>query len=193
MTLCSYGCNREATHKFKNGRWCCENNAGKCPGIYIKCRNEYGEICPYCNKKFCMGGAQNHIAFCYKNPDNLRLCPVCNNPIKNYKQNTTCSVGCANTYFRSNENNPNWKENKTHYRYVCFKYHKKRCVICMEKIIVEVHHYDEDNKNESPENLIPLCPTHHKYWHSRYKYIIAEGVENYRNNFIKNNHNAPIV
>jgi len=31
MKLCDYGCGKEATHQFKNGKWCCFDNANKCP------------------------------------------------------------------------------------------------------------------------------------------------------------------
>jgi hypothetical protein len=29
--VCDYGCGREAKYQFKNGKWCCEDNLGKCP------------------------------------------------------------------------------------------------------------------------------------------------------------------
>ena len=45
--------------------------------------------------------------------------------------------------------------------------------------MVEVHHLDENHKNNSPSNLIPLCPTHHQYWHSRYKEEIEQIVIDY--------------
>jgi hypothetical protein len=31
MPLCEYGCGREATIQFQNGKWCCEHRASKCP------------------------------------------------------------------------------------------------------------------------------------------------------------------
>ncbi len=31
MRICEYGCGREAKHKFKNGKWCCEKYFNKCP------------------------------------------------------------------------------------------------------------------------------------------------------------------
>ena len=31
MRICEYGCGREATYQFKNGKWCCENITSKCP------------------------------------------------------------------------------------------------------------------------------------------------------------------
>ena len=114
-------------------------------------------------------------------------CPVCSTKFITSKdsprEKITCSHSCANTYFRSGINNPNWSDNS--YRSTCFHYHKKECVVCGETKIVEVHHFDEDNKNNSPENLIPLCPTHHQYWHSRYRSEIEQIVIDYITNFKK--------
>jgi len=31
--LCSYGCGQEATHQFKNGKWCCSEYHSQCPVI----------------------------------------------------------------------------------------------------------------------------------------------------------------
>lgn len=28
--LCSYGCGKEATHQFKNGKWCCSKSKNSC-------------------------------------------------------------------------------------------------------------------------------------------------------------------
>lgn len=107
----------------------------------------------------------------------VKPCPVCKNNFlttSGKKEGITCSVGCANTYFRSGENHPLWKpieekDNESKYREICFLHHPKECVVCKENKIVSVHHFDENPENNSPENLIPLCPTHHTYWHSRYK------------------------
>lgn len=61
----------------------------------------------------------------------------------------------------------------------CFSIHKRECVICGENLIVEVHHMDENRRNDAPINLVPLCPTHHKYWHSKHRYIIEDKVHMY--------------
>lgn len=115
-------------------------------------------------------------------------CPVCASNFftkKGHKhEKKTCSHSCSNSYFRSGLNNPNWKDER--YRTTCFLYHKKECVVCGENKIVDVHHFDENKKNNSPENLIPICPTHHTYWHSRYKEDVYDKVIEYRNKFINN-------
>lgn len=106
-------------------------------------------------------------------------CPVCGQ-LKNNLSATTCGYSCSNIYFRSGSNNPNYTG--TNYRSICFSYHKKECIVCKEDKIVEVHHLDEDNTNNNPENLIPLCPTHHSYWHSKYRHLIEQTILDYVNN-----------
>lgn len=69
------------------------------------------------------------------------------------------------------------------YRTICFSHHKKKCVICDEENIIAVHHLDENKSNNNPSNLIPLCPTHHQYWHSSFKYLIESKVRDYIRNW----------
>lgn len=118
-------------------------------------------------------------------------CPVCGNMFSvkegHKKEKTTCSHACANTYFRSGENNPNWKDDtslksKSTYVKICFRHHEKKCIVCGETKIVAVHHFDGNRKNNNPKNLIPLCPTHHCYWHSRYRKKIEKIVKEYHRN-----------
>jgi hypothetical protein len=126
----------------------------------------------------------------------IKECPVCGKKFEDLvghpRQKTTCSYSCSNTHFRSGENNPNYKEIKdvrssNKYRRICFEQHKPECIICGENKIVSVHHYDENHENNSIENLIPLCPTHHQYVHSRYKDEVIETINKYREEFISKN------
>lgn len=129
-----------------------------------------------------------------------KICPVCNSEFEvsikydEYRPKLTCSYACANTHFRSGINNGshakavNSEENKGNsYRTICFHYHEKKCVVCDENKIVAVHHYDENHDNNVPENLIPMCPTHHQYMHSNYKSDIAHVVDDYIKNWKDNN------
>lgn len=118
-------------------------------------------------------------------------CPVCGKEFdaqKGHKrEKTTCSYSCSNSFYRSGENNPNYIDGSAHesvYRKICFRHHKKECVVCCEKNIVEVHHYDGNHENNNIENLVPLCPTHHKYWHSRYRGLIKNKVDEYVKNYV---------
>lgn len=67
----------------------------------------------------------------------------------------------------------------TNYRTICFTHHKKECVVCGEDRIVSVHHYDENHNNNDPNNLVPLCPTHHQYVHSGYKDLVIDKINDW--------------
>lgn len=43
----------------------------------------------------------------------------------------------------------------------------KQCVLCGFDKVVDLHHLDHNKKNNSPTNLIGLCPNHHKMLHHR--------------------------
>ena len=131
---------------------------------------------------------------CRKYEEIEKECPVC---FKNFKtqnghprEKITCSHSCSNTYFRSGPNNGSWKDENDitcksrAYRSTCFHHHEKKCIVCGEENIIEVHHFDRNKENNRSENLIPLCPTHHQYVHSRFEYLVKDIIEEYRNNFI---------
>ena len=131
----------------------------------------------------------------------IKSCPVCGIEFEVNKgapkEKTVCSRSCAVTYFKSGKNNPNYKEdhllNSTYgYVTVCFRHHPHKCICCDEENIVAVHHYDGDKKNNLPENLVPLCPTHHQYWHSKFRYLIENAVNMYIKNFIQNKNKVAI-
>jgi|688.fasta_scaffold141169_4 hypothetical protein len=124
----------------------------------------------------------------------IKKCPICDGEFKTMKghkrEKVTCSHSCSNSFFRSGDSNPNWKGDERikfekEYRRICFEHHKKECVVCGENKIVAVHHYDENHNNNLLDNLIPLCPTHHQYVHSRYKNEVLPIIEEYRNKFKK--------
>lgn len=56
-------------------------------------------------------------------------------------------------------------------------------MVCDEDKIVAVHHLNEDHTDNRIENLIPMCPTHHQYMHSRYKSEIQHIVDEYVKQF----------
>ena len=89
-------------------------------------------------------GAEKHR----KNEKVTKICPISSKEfetLKNKREKQTCSHACANSYFRSGANNPNWKESA--YRTTCFMYHKRECLICGEFRIVDVHHLDGNKTN----------------------------------------------
>lgn len=90
-----------------------------------------------------------------------------------FKNARFCCVSCAHS--RSDH----WDKNATRYQTIAFQHHPRKCVVCEETRILDVHHLDENRENNDPANLIPLCPTHHRYWHSRYKVLVEQQVLDY--------------
>lgn len=134
--------------------------------------------CKHCSKEIKkFGNLKRHEDTCRFRPENKNNCLNCGKEFYPKKKTKCCGYACSNTYFRSGEQNGNWKQDS--YRSTCFLYHDKECVICEENVIVEVHHLDGNHNNNDPSNLIPLCPTHHKYWHSGHKHLIESGVKEY--------------
>lgn len=113
---------------------------------------EHHKICESCTKSFTWFGR---------------------NLTKKYERARFCSVSCAHS--RADY----WDENATRYQTIAFKHHDRKCIVCDEVRILDVHHLDEHRENNDPSNLIPLCPTHHRYWHSRYKSLIEQQVLDY--------------
>ena len=134
--------------------------------------------CVHCTRVVTLANIHKHEKTCDKNPasNKMKECPVCN--ILHSKKGATCSYSCSNTFFRSGKNNPNWNGNN--YRHICFDTHGKKCIVCGEEKILSVHHINEDHSDNRPENLVPLCPTHHQYLHSKYK----DEVQPYINKFL---------
>lgn len=115
-------------------------------------------------------------------------CPVCTKTYKcpNSAITRTCGYACSNTLFRSGKGNPNHKAGNN-YRTKCFLHHKKECIICGESVIVEVHHYNESHEDNRAENLVPLCPTHHKYYHSGHRHLVSNLIDEYVSSYILKN------
>ena len=111
-----------------------------------------------------------------------KVCPICDAEFITQtgpKEKITCSYSCSNTYFNGISRNLN----VTRYRTICFRHHAKKCVVCGEDNIVEVHHLDHDRNNNVPSNLVPLCPTQHQYWHSRHRSKIENVILKYVSEF----------
>jgi hypothetical protein len=125
----------------------------------------------------------------------IKVCPACGDEFQAQRggtrnEKTTCSYGCANTYFRTGSSNGAYGSRSGRHGVpkhieVCWSNHEKRCIICDERLIVEAHHYNGNHDDNRPENFVPLCSTHHKYWHSRYRYLIQTQCDAYVVTFIE--------
>lgn len=135
--------------------------------------------CPHCNRYFTRWHYKTHERSCKENPKNLEECPVCG--IEFYARNgkRTCSVSCGATLRTDAGYRPPENMDATKYQTIAFQHHPKKCAVCEEKRVLEVHHYNGDHSDNSPENLVPMCPTHHRYMHSKYRYVFEMAVDMY--------------
>ena len=157
--------------------------------------------CRYCSKLFTLGNILRHENSCLKNDDYLktieRICLYCKNPFyKKDKGIVTCSRACSNKQFRTKymdiyirrrrdkASSGKKRKNCSGYRNICFKSHKHECVVCGENLVIDVHHFNENCLDNSPENLIPLCPTHHRYMHTKHKNLIINKIDKYINEYL---------
>lgn len=97
-----------------------------------------------------------------------------------------CSRSCANSRSASER----WRQAKrvstVHtYRRICFEHHAKQCVVCGYDEILQVHHCDHNRENNTPENLIPICPNDHELLHkgtAEQKSRVRKAIEKYMGN-----------
>lgn len=116
-----------------------------------------------------------------------KLCETCNKPFifhgrehtKTYQRARFCCKSCANSVGGIAKRDKMIDEGTATYRTICFTVHSKQCIICGEDKIVEVHHYDHNHHNNKPNNLVPLCPTHHQYVHSRYQHLVQPVIDSW--------------
>lgn len=100
-----------------------------------------------------------------------RICPVCEKQFKtqigNKEERQTCSYACSNTYFRSWDDHPNFKESaRTYRKHALFHYGEKcsnpdceltKAGISIPTILLDVDHVDSNRGNNAIENLQVLC------------------------------------
>lgn len=104
---------------------------------------------------------------CYRNykwKRKLFTCKRCKRQMPHHSK-SLCN-GCYNYVFHLEK--VKIYQNKRLYNIDDKTYKKatKVCVICGFDKVVDLHHIDHDHKNNSEENLIGLCPNHHKMLHN---------------------------
>jgi hypothetical protein len=139
--------------------------------------------CEFCNSSYTRANITRHSEACSENPKNQKECPVCLTKFSGSAQ--TCSYSCSNTFFRhGRRGGTQYRSDEEmmesgQYQKLCFRTHGKKCIVCGEEKIVAAHHINENHHDNRPENLVPLCPTHHQYMHSRYKDEIQPYIDEF--------------
>lgn len=184
---CSKGCKNHNSHR--NHERLCSKNPNRKELNSNNFKSMFGEFgCEFCGE-ICKTkqNLRKHAAACDKNPFVIttkgKTCPVCEKVF--VSTSTTCSYSCSNTLFRhKQEGGTQYKTDDAlaesgRYREICFRYHEAKCIICSEDKIVEVHHLNENHDDNRPQNLVPLCPTHHQYYHSKFRELIEPQILEY--------------
>ena len=47
-------------------------------------------------------------------------------------------------------------------------------------MLEEVKKYLAITWNDEITNFVPLCPTHHQYYHSRFRYLVKDKIDEYQ-------------
>ncbi|MCD4771363.1 hypothetical protein K8R30_03025 [archaeon] len=100
---------------------------------------------------------------CYKKINwkpKIKKCRRCQKPRAIHAKNLCAS--CYNTTFHLDKARAYNQRKKNNITLVLFRKTTKKCVICGFDKIVNIHHIDANKTNNSPKNLIGLCPNHHR-------------------------------
>lgn len=120
--------------------------------------------------------SKGHCITCYKKllwkPKKI-ICKRCKREMPHHCKGL-CG-GCYNFMFHLEKTkSANYKK----YHNISIELYKKttkECIICGFDKIVELHHLDENKKNNAEQNLIGLCPNHHRILHDfRFRKDIRE-------------------
>ena len=136
------------------------------------------EICPRCKKialRITAGVCHN----CYRKfiwKKKIVLCPRCERMLPHH------SRGLCGGCYQSTYHLEGTRDNNTRKRHniepELYRKITKECIICGFDKIVDLHHIDENRKNNSRENMVGICPNHHKMYHTlRFKEEIGSQLK----------------
>jgi len=92
------------------------------------------------------------------------------------KKQYFCSRSCANSVGGRAKVN---KYGRTQYASIAAHYYEQECAVCKYSEVLDVHHIDHNRSNNSPDNLIFLCPNHHALLHRKKDPETVKIIENW--------------
>ena len=75
-------------------------------------------------------------------------------------------AGCYNTTFHLDKSRAYNQRIRNNIDLKTFRKTTEKCAICEFSQIVDIHHIDLNKNNNTPGNLIGLCPNHHRMIHN---------------------------
>lgn len=114
---------------------------------------------------------------CYKKlyfKPKILTCKRCKRKLPLHAKNLC--AGCYNSVFHLDKNKAYQQRKRNKVDLITYQKVTQTCVVCGFEKIVDLHHIDGNKQNNSSENLIGLCPNHHRMINNhRYKFeIFAE-------------------
>lgn len=145
---------------------------------YVNKRTEVTLQCQECNYVWknkphnLYGNWKHHCPNCGVSKKIEFKCAYCGKSIyrapSDIKENKSgyfyCSHTCGNLHKNQIRKESGEWENTNNYRLKAFEYYEHKCAVCgwnEDERVLQVHHLDENRKNNSKENLCILCPTCH--------------------------------
>ncbi len=104
---------------------------------------------------------------CYKSLNwkpKIKKCHRCQKPRAIHAKQLCAS--CYNTTFHADKAKAYNQRKKNKITLTQFRKTTSKCAICDFSHIVDIHHIDMNSTNNSPKNLIGLCPNHHRMIHN---------------------------
>jgi hypothetical protein len=120
------------------------------------------KICKNCNQE-----KEHHAkGLCYACYKKLKWTPKTSKCKRCKKEATIHAKGlcasCYNYIFHSESNKAYQQRRKNKIDLKTYQKVTKSCAVCGFDKIVDIHHIDKNKQNNSPKNLIGLCPNHHR-------------------------------
>jgi hypothetical protein len=71
-------------------------------------------------------------------------------------------AGCYNHLFHADKSKQHYHRKSNNVDLKTYRKVTQTCVVCGFDKIVDLHHIDSNKENNSPKNLVGLCPNHHR-------------------------------
>ncbi len=128
-------------------------------------------ICSGCNKlkeiHFVREG-NPYCNWCYRKnfwKRKMLICKRCKRPTPLHAKGLC--AGCYNSTFHIDKVKIHNAKRRYNITSELYKKLIQGCAICNFNSVIDLHHLDHNKKNNTEENLVGLCPNHHKMIHMK--------------------------
>lgn len=99
------------------------------------------------------------------------ICVICDRKLNVRKSSRQkyCQKCSAKTAAKRRIGKSSIRKNLRGYRKIALEFFKEECQCCKVNKYIDIHHIDKNKKNNSLENLLPLCKRCHMKLHKKYR------------------------